>query len=204
MYVTLLLIFVALFSVGTILAQQVFKTSDNSHDQLRNKLRHENRLRKRQEMHQRMLEKLLHGNGPDQDMFKDMEEFMDEAMRDTFSTSHFAQIQNYKTEWKETSTGRILEITPKSPSQQLDINVSNGFVVIKENIETKTANGSSISSSSNSFNVPEDCDPGKVKMETREGKIVMEFPYAVAKKLELKKVPDNRKPLAPTEQDIQI
>ncbi len=194
MYVTLFLIFIAVLSAGTILAQQVLQSNDHSDDNLRARLRQENRLRMRGEMHRRMMEKLLHGSGPDQDMFQDMEQFMDEAMSDAFSIHSNVIRQNYKTEWKETSAGRTLEIIPASPSQQLDIKVSDGFVVIN----TKETSGNSVSSSSSSFNVPQDCDPAKVKMETKDGKIVMQFPYLVAKRL------DNRKPVAPSKQDVPI
>jgi len=153
-----------------------------------------------------MMEKLLRGVGPDQDMFKDMEQFMDEVMSDSFSGfNSFTRTtaQNYKMEWSETSTGRVLTITPNSREQQLDINVENGLVVIKGKTEHKTPNGTSISNFSNSFNVPGDCDPAKVKMDSKEGKILMQFPYRSAKSLETKPK-GSRTPVGPSDEDVKI
>jgi HSP20 family molecular chaperone IbpA len=107
-------------------------------------------------------------------------------------------------EWIETTSGRTLIITPNDPSQQLDINVENGLVVIKGKSENKSPNGVSISNFSNSFNVPGDCDPAKVKMDTKNGKIHMEFPYRTAAKSIETKPKDERKPIGPSDEDVKI
>ena len=202
MYVVLSVLFLMVFYAGTLLGQQKSRpVDDNDTDFM------EKRMKMREEMHRRMMDKLLRGVGPDQDMFKDMEQFMDEVMTDSFSGfDSFSRTtaQNYKMEWKEATTGRILEITPKSPEQQLDINVSNGLVIIKGKSETKTPNGTSISNFSNSFNVPGDCDPSKVKMDSKDGKILVQFPFLKASPKDLKPLKDERRPIKPSDSDVQI
>lgn len=190
------------FYAGTLLGQKPAAHGDSEVDQF------QKRMQMREEMHRRMMDKLLRGVGPDQDMFKDMEQFMDEVMSDSFSGfDSFSRTtaQNYKMEWTETSSGRTLIITPKNPSQQLDINVENGLVVIKGKTENKSTHGVSISNFSNSFNVPGDCDPGKVKMDSKDGKILMHFPYisGTVKTIE-KKSQDGRQPIGPSEEDVKI
>jgi HSP20 family molecular chaperone IbpA len=183
MYFTLISIFLVIFYAGTLLGQQKSRDTEFM----------EKRMKMREEIHRRMMDKLINGNGPDQDMFKDMEEFMNESMSSSFAG---ATSPNYKTEWSETTAGRTLTITPNTPEQQLDINVNNGMVEIKGKIEQKTPNGSSVSNFSNSFNVPGDCDSGKVKMDSKAGKILLQFPYRVKPKNE-------RKPIPPSKSDVQ-
>jgi HSP20 family molecular chaperone IbpA len=194
MYVTLAIIFLVVLYAGTLLGQQRSRATDRDTDVM------EKRMRLREEMHRRMMDKLLKGTGPDQDMFKDMEQFMDEVMSDSFSgfdSYTRTTAQNYKMEWKETTSGRTLEITPNSPDQHLDINVADGFVVIKGKAEHKTPNGVSVANFSNSFNVPGDCDPAKVKMDSKDGKILVQFPYKEATKT-------IQKPIGPLKTDVQI
>lgn len=190
MYVTLTIIFGVIFYAGSLLSRDT--------DSM------EKRMQMREEMHRRMMDKLLKGTGPDQDMFKDMEQFMDEVMSDSFSgfdSYTRTTAQNYKMEWTESTTGRTLEITPKSPEQQLDINVADGFVVIKGKAEHKTPSGVSVANFSNSFNVPGDCDPAKVKMDSKDGKILVQFPFRVATKTIQKPL---QKPIGPSKTDVQI
>jgi HSP20 family molecular chaperone IbpA len=198
MYVVLGLMFVLVFGVGSLFGQR--PVDDEQMDSLKK------RMRMREEMHRRMMEKLLKGKGSDQDLFSDMEKFMDEIMTDSFNgLSSFSRTtsENYKIDWTESKSGRTLVITPDSPDQKLDINVSNGFIEIKGKKEHKISNGTFYSNFANSFNVPGDCDATKVKMEQKDGKILMHFPYRVVKAVDIKPKED-RIPVAPSESDVQI
>lgn len=201
MYVVLTLMFGLVFWAGTILGQQKSRPIDDNPSDLMEK-----RMKMREEMHRRMMEKLLNGFGPDQDMFSDMEKMMDDMLRDSFtgfSSLSPSTSSNFSMEWSEDTQGRTLSITPKNPKENLDINVSNGLIIIKGKSETKSANGVAVSNFTNSFNVPEDCDPGKVKIDQKDGKILVQFPYWKAKPVDLKPKED-RKPIGPSEGDVQI
>ncbi len=160
----------------------------------------------REELHRKMIENLFHGTHDDQ-LFKDMEKLMDDAMKDSFGagTSSFSYsfgAQNFETEWQESESGRTLFITPQSQDQKLDINVQKDMVTIKGKAERKTPNGTSVSDFQNSFSIPQDCDSSKVKMDQKSGKIVMFFPWKEMKKESPKK--DNRIPLPKAETDVTI
>lgn len=203
MYVTLSLMFLLIFWAGTLLGQQSSRPVDDQESDSMEK-----RLKMREEMHRRMMDKLLNGIGSDEDLFSDMEKFMDEVMTDSFNGLHsFSRTtsQNYQIEWTESGAGRTLSITPKTPEQQLDINVADGLITIKGKSEHKTPHGVSYSNFSNSFNVPGDCDPSKVKMDQKEGKILVHFPYRNVKAVDINPPEkDERKPLPPSEGDVQI
>ncbi len=149
----------------------------------------------REEIHRKMLDNLLQGRH-DESLFGDMEKLMEEAMKDAGGTSAFSFSfgQNVETEWLESAAGRTLLITPQTKDQKLDINVAQGMVTIKGNTEH--------SNFQNSFSIPQDCDSGKVKMDQKDGKIVMFFPWIVAKKISPKK--DERVPLPKAESDVTI
>lgn len=155
----------------------------------------------REEIHQRMREKILMGIGSDDDLFKDMEGLMDDVMKSSFQGfDNFTNLAptSYKMNWTETKEGRTLTITPENKEQRLDINVENGLINIQGKTEKKSSHGSSISSFSNSFNVPNDLDWTKVRMEGKDGHILLEFPYKeVTQKIE-------RTPVEPSENDVQI
>src|SRR5690606_34242449 len=113
MYVTLGVMILLVIGAGSLLAQNITVTKDD-----RTPPSLKERFEMREKMHRRMMDKLLHGFGHDEDLFKDMEQFMDEVMTDSFSGfSSFSRTtaQNYKMEWKETREGRTLVITPLSP-----------------------------------------------------------------------------------------
>jgi HSP20 family molecular chaperone IbpA len=156
-------------------------------------------MKMRLEMHRRMMEKLINGVGRDGDLFGDMEQMMNDMMKDSFQgfDSYAHRPQNFQSQWQESATGRTLVITPNKPEQQLDINVKNNLITIKGQTEIKTANGSQISSFTNSFNVPGDVEAGKMKMDLKEGKILVFFPY-------WKPTENKRKPLGPSDKDVQI
>ena len=177
------------FWSGVILGQQSHRPVDDQPSDLMEK-----RFKMREEMHRRMMDKLLHGIGPDQDMFSDMEEMLTDSVT---GKSHFKML------WLENPSGRTLEITPQSPDQKLDIDITNGSINIKGKSETKSQSGVSYSQFSNSFNVPGDCDSSRVKMEQKDGKILIQFPYVQPKKVAPKPQKD-RVPIRPSDNDVQI
>lgn len=199
MYVAISILILVVFWAGALLGQHVIKPADDkTSDSM------EKRIRMREEMHRRMMEKLLHGIGPDQDMFSDMEKMMEEIMTDSFNgfgSLSPASSQNFKMEWQESAAGRTLAITPRSKEQKLNIDISHGMVIIKGMNETKTPHGVSVSNFTNSFNVPSDCDPGKVKMDQKNDQILVFFPYLTAAK-EIKA--PTRKPIKPSGEEVQI
>jgi HSP20 family molecular chaperone IbpA len=156
-------------------------------------------MKMRMEMHRRMMQKLLNGIGPDEGMFSDMEQMMNDMMKDSFNgfDSYAQRPQNFKSRWSESSAGRTLEITPNGPDQQLDINVANNMITIKGKTEIKSANGIQVSNFTNSFNVPSDVEASKMKMDLKNGTILVFFPY-------WKRTDDKRKPTGPSDKDIQI
>lgn len=203
MYVTLALILISLIGAGTLLAQKISRPIDDKDDSAMM----EKRLRMREEMHRRMMEKLLNGVGPDHGMFSDMESFLDEVMTDSFSGSQsFSRrmARNYRMDWAENKEGRTLVITPKGPEQNLNIDVKEGLITISGVSETKTPNGTSKSSFTNTFNVPGDCDEKKVKIDQKEGKIHVSFPYKELKQVGIPKPQNDRKPIPKSYGDVQI
>lgn len=144
-------------------------------------------LQLREEMHRRMMDKVLRGIGPDQDMFADMEQSFGDAFADAIGPGFMGSA--IQTEWSESSTGRTLIITPPKKDQPLDINIEKGMITIKGKTETTEF--------SQAVSIPNDCDPEKVKMDQKDGKIVVEFPFFKAQK-------DQRKPVGPSENDVQI
>lgn len=168
----------------------------------------------REEMFRRLRESLFKGQGINDDIFKDMEALGQDLMSDSFSgisgLSDFSS-NNFKMEWNESKEGRTLLIAPQDQGQQLDINVQNGMVIVKGKTERKGPQGTSVSSFSNSFNVPTDCDANAVKMDQKNGKIVLFFPYSKdIKKVEIpskeneQKDDNDRRPLKPSEGDIEL
>ncbi|WP_408097229.1 Hsp20/alpha crystallin family protein [Peredibacter sp. HCB2-198] len=199
MYVTLGVMFLLVVWAISCLAQNKPSVSDSQADQI------QKRLQLREEMHRRMIDKLMNGNGPDEGLFEDLEKMAEDMMKDSFSgmDSFAPTSSNYQMEWKETAGGRTLAITPKSPDQKLDINVNNGMITIKGSAEQKSQYGNTISQFNNSFNVPGDCDPSKVKMDQKDGKILLNFPFRTAKTIQ-KRPEDQRKPLPKSEDDVVI
>ena len=160
-------------------------------------------MQMREEIHRKMLDNLLKGTH-DESLFGDMEKLMEDVMKDagTSSAFSFSVGQNVETEWQESAAGRTLLITPQTKDQKLDINVADGMVTIKGKTENKSPQGIAVSDFQNSFSIPQDCDSGKVKMDQKDGKIVMFFPWIAVKKISPKK--DERIPLPKTESDVTI
>jgi len=186
MYVTLGLIFSVLIWAVTGLGQKI--THDSSDN-------FQKRMQLREEMHKRLRDKLIHGIGPDTDLFKDMDLMFEDVMP---SQSHV------ETEWQESKEGRTLVVKLKDKDQRLDINVENGLVTIKGKNEVKSANGTSVFS--NSFSIPVDCDPSKVKMDQKNDQILVSFPYkgGEVKSISPPLKKDKRVPLPPSADDVPI
>lgn len=201
MYAVLLLMFGLVFWAGAILGQQGSSSQDREADLI------EKKLKMRQEMHRRMLDKLLHGIGPDQGMFSDMEKMMEEMMSESFSgfssSLAISGDSQFKMEWSESKAGRTLQITPNSPEQELDINVANGMITIQGKAKAESQGTVSYSNFSNSLSVPPDCDASRVKIDQKDGKLLVQFPYVKAKALEVKPK-DRRTPVGPSESDVPI
>lgn len=170
----------------------------------------EQRLKLREELHQRMREQILKGFSASDDdaFFRDMEKFMQESLSESFSgfesSAERAGRTSFKMEWSEDADSRTMTLTPQSPQQKLDINVSQGQITIKGLEERKTASGSALSSFSNSFPVPDDCDASRVKIDQKGEKILVSFPLvkAAAKK---KTVDDKgRIPVEPPVDGVEI
>ena len=199
-YVVLILMFFLFLSAGVLLGQQDSRPIDNQEDGM------EKRLRMRQEMHRRMMDKLLRGTGPDQDMFKDMEEFLNDVMTDSFTGfDSFTKPsrENFSMLWSDTQGGKTLVITPKSPEQQLDIDVSNGFITIKGKVEERGNHSVSVSTFNNSVSVPQSCDSSKVRIEQKNGKILISFPCEDGHSSST--IPKKKlKPIPPSDTDVDI
>lgn len=207
MYVTLaIMLSLLLWAVTGFGQKKVPRTTDRPEDSFQQK------LQLRDEIHRRMMNKLLHGMGPDEDLFKDLEQMMDESMKDSFSGFDSLDSidsiggrlsSSYQAEWQESDLGRTLVLTPQSPEQQLDINVQNNLVTIKGKKEVKSAQGSSQTSFANSFSVPADCDGARVKIQQKDGKILIELPYRQAKKVSSPRK-EERTPIKPDKSDVTI
>lgn len=202
MYIVLAVILVVLVGAVTAISQTVQSTPPTRQPFDRAK----RRMELREEMHRRMRAKIFHNQGPDQDMFKDMESEMEAVMADSFGSMDQLKenYSNFKSEWSESAEGRVLTLTPQSPEQKLNIDVNATVITIKGESVQKTATSSVSSSFTNSFPVPGDCDGTKVKMSQKDGNIVMVLPYKVAPKTVKTPAKEIRKPLPPNAGDIEI
>jgi HSP20 family molecular chaperone IbpA len=197
MYITLAVILVALVWAVAALTQ-TFTQAPQNFD------RSKRRMELREEMHRRIREKLINGRG-DQDLFKDLEQEFEDAMSDSFMDlgKLSEQVSSFSSEWLETTTGRTLVITPKDKDQKINIDVNATTITIKGELLEKTATSTMSSAFSNSFPVPEDCDGTKVKMDSKDGKLLVVLPYKVLRSSPVPKR-DERRPLAPGDGDVQI
>ena len=162
----------------------------------------------REEVHQRIRDMLLNGKADDPDMFKDLEEELGSLMSDSFSgMNQFrgGNPVNYKSEWLETKIGRTLAITPKDKDQKINVDVNATVITIKGDSLQKTATSTFSSAFTNSFPVPDDCDGTRVKMNSKDGKLLIELPF---KSLRSVKVPakkeEERKALPPLPGAVEI
>lgn len=212
MYVILGVIFLVMVWALASLAQKVTTVQIQVQDpgQQRQPFdRMKRRLELREEMHKRMMDRLMNGNAADPSMFKDLEQFLDESLKDSMSgIDSLGQISglqaHFKSQWLDGESGRILEITPKNPGQQLDIDVNASQITIKGKTEATTENGGIVSSFSNAYSIPGDCDGTKVKMSQKDGKILVEVPYRNQKTISVQPKGQDRKPLPPSPTDVEI
>lgn len=115
-----------------------------------------------------------------------------------------------ETTWEETTKERILKIKPKDKNTNLDISIKDGFISIKSKTEQKDqSKGQMISSFSQSFNVPEDVDEKKAKIDQKGEEIIVIFPLRFGKslkqdKIEMKKDDDDLRPLKSSPSDVTI
>lgn len=218
MYVTLGVILIVLVWAITAISQMNSSQDQNSYQTQpqtrepfdRNKRRAElrerarERMALREEMHKRIRDKILLGIGDDQDIFKGMEEQFAESMAESLSglDDFSSMTSNFQSEWLESKTGRTLVITPKDPNQKINIDVNASAITIKGETQTKTGNSTYSSNFTNSFPVPEDCDGTKVKMDSKDGKLLVELPFRQIKAI-AKPKPEERKPLPPAG-EVQI
>lgn len=208
MYVILGLILLTFVWAITSLAQKLTSSDDvqTTVQQRKPFDRQKRRMELREEMHRRMREKLLNGRGSDDQLFGDMEKMFEEAMAESFAGIDMiasSANSNFQSEWSETKTGRTLVITPQTKDQQLNIDVNAQAITIKGKSEQQDGNSSFMSSFTNSFPVPEDCDGSKVKMDQKDGKILVMLPFKTIKAVSVPPK-EERKPLPPSDSDVQI
>ena len=142
------------------------------------------RMELREEMHRRIIDKLVNGVGSDQDLFKDLKKNFEDSMPD--SSSRPPPSSNFSSEWAESKNGRTLIITPKNPEQKINVDVNATQITIKGEELHQTPNSTYSSSFSNSFSIPNDCDGTRVKMDSKEGKLLVELPYKSNKAIQPK------------------
>ena len=75
--------------------------------------------------------------------------------------------------WQESDEGRVLTVSPRDPATKLDVQVHQGVITIK----AETSKGSMVSQTSRTQVVPGDCDGDKVKMDGKDGQLVLVFPW---------------------------
>lgn len=156
----------------------------------------------REEMHRRIREMLINGKGDQQNLFKDLEQEFEDTMTDSFSGFDPAVIEsNFKSEWMQNKLGRTLAITPKDPNQKINIDVNATVITIKGESQQQTGTSTISSAFINSFPVPDDCDGTKVKMNSKDGKILVELPFKSVPALTNPSKKVEKIPLTPTTPD---
>ncbi len=150
------------------------------------------------ELHRRLREQVLKGFQDHDQFVQEMDQMMDQMMRDSFGPNGFGRMQNLAaptiaTEWSESEKGRTLEISPASKDTKLDVQVKGGMIVIESETVTKHSQGRF----SQSQTIPQDCDPDGVEMESKEGKLLVHFPWTKSDKKTLKQNKVIPKPVSP-------
>lgn len=158
----------------------------------------------REELHKRLMDHLFNGNGITNDdaIFKDMDTLFEDVMSDMQGSSFtHTPSRSYEMAWTESRDGRTLLLSPKDKNQPLEISVEKAMISIKGKTEVKTGASSMVSNFSHSYSVPGDVDDTKVKMLEKDGKILISFPF---KHKPVKSPNNDRKPVAPSENDVKI
>lgn len=195
-----------LFCLGvTAIAQMVSSSDQSPKKQTQTFDRQKRRLELREEMHKRLRDQVLLGVGQNQDMLKDLERMMEDAMSEAMSEMNGlgGQVSNFSMEWQETTSGRTLVVIPQGPEQKLNIDVNSTAITIKSEAQEKTQHAQTSSAMTNSFPVPDDCDGSKVKMDQKDGKILVHFPFKSTRVIETPSK-EERKPIAPSPEDVKI
>jgi len=137
------------------------------------------RAKAHDQMHQRLRESLIRGDDIMQTM-RAIEESMDQLMREagedmhalTQLTPRSARTVGGTQEWAVVHGGRQLVLTPSHPDARLEVDVQGPRISIKESLST----GALQAMGETQIPVPAGCDPNKVKMEGKDGKLVLFFP----------------------------
>ncbi|MBY0515289.1 MAG: hypothetical protein K2P81_00160 [Bacteriovoracaceae bacterium] len=171
----------------------------------------EERAIRREELRRQMHHKMLNGmlDDPERIMHQ-MDRMMDDLLRDSLSdmedlqrdfsqmrSLQFAPRASVRTEWSEDQSGRILKVISPNKETKMDVQVLNGVVSIKtEQNSTHYHN-----QMSRTQLVPGDCDGDKVKMEAKDGALVLHFPW---KNKSIKPIKDERKPIQSNKQNVDV
>lgn len=168
--------------------------------------RQKRRAELREEMHRRIRDMLINGRGDQNDLFKDLEQQFEDTMADSFSgLDQSSLVSNFKSEWTETKEGRTLIITPKDQNQKINIDVNATVITIKGETQQQSATTTSSSTFINSFPVPDDCDGTRVKMDSKDGNILVILPFKSIPQVKIEPKKIEKKPLTPTTpEDIDI
>jgi hypothetical protein len=150
------------------------------------------------ELHRRLREQVLKGFQDHDEFVREMDQMMEQMMRDSLGPNGFGRMQGLSaptiaTEWSETTKGRTLEISPASKDTKLDVQVKGGMIVIESETVTKHSQGRF----SQSQSIPQDCDPDGVEMESKEGKLLVHFPWIKSDKNTSTQSQKKPKPVSP-------
>lgn len=147
-----------------------FAQSDNDY---------QDQMQKFRDFRKKMLERIFK-DFDDDDFMRDDDFFNDPFTQidKVFKSSGMGSSNAFSSEWTEDAKGRSLIIKFASKDAPVDLNVKDGMVSISGRIIQKSEHGSSVSSFSNSFSVPQDVDADKVNIENlEEGGLKLFFPY---------------------------
>ncbi len=150
------------------------------------------------ELHHRLREQVLKGFQDHDQFVKEMDQMMEQMMQDSMGPNGFGRMQGLAAptlavEWSETERGRTLEISPASKDTKLDVQVKGGMIVIESETKTRHSQGRF----SQSQSIPQDCDPDRVEMGSKEGKLLVHFPWIKPDQKALNKSFSKPKPLSP-------
>ncbi len=163
------------------------------------------RMQFHEELHRRMRDKILFGKGGD-DTFQDLDKMFNDIMNDGSKFEPRDEFRNasgdFTSEWRSDSLNKILILTPKDQSVQLDINVKDQYITIGSKQESKNQNSQIESSSSTVIPVPYECDGNKVQMKSVGNSIHLIFPFKGTHKINGDQ--NDRRPIKPTQGDVEI
>lgn len=162
----------------------------------------------REELHRRMFEHFFRDSMSTDDIFKDMDPLFEDSLSGFSEDFIDGRSSQFEMSWTESSEGRSLLIRPKNKDQKFEINVENGMIQLKGKSETKSEYGTSVSSFSQSYSVPSDCDWKNVKIVEKQGNILLSFPF-LQEKIDIPKTKkpmknEDRLPLKPSHGDIEV